>query len=297
MTPSPSSVQAVVVTYLPRAETVDNLRALTSQLEAVVVVDNSPVESSAAVLAEIERLPRVQVVRNGRNLGIAAALNRGIQIARQSGREWVATFDQDSCVTPGFFAGLLAAYGQCPDREQVALVSPAFVYPEAPAPAKPDTEPPPETSLILTAMTSGSLIRTEVFAKLGGYDEDLFIDYVDYDHCLRMQAAGYRLRRANRVFLQHRLGTPQKHRLLGREIAIKAHSAWRRYYITRNRLLVYRRYALQFPRWCLHDFGWFFLELGKVLVFEADKLTKLRNILKGLIHGILGKTGPRLPPS
>jgi rhamnosyltransferase len=169
-------------------------------------------------------------------------------------------------------------------------------YPESNEYELPNATRLPEFSFVRTAMTSGSLIRTEVFTRLGFYDEAMFIDYVDYDHCLRAQAAGYRLLRANRVLLHHRLGAAQKHTVFGREIAIKVHSAWRRYYITRNRILVYRRYALRFPRWCLYDFGWSVLELGKVLVFESDKLAKLRNMLQGLTHGLLGKTGPLLPP-
>jgi len=295
MTERLSSVQAVVVAYHPRAEMLVNLHALTGQLDRVVVVDNTPGDAGGATLREIETLRHVTVIRNRQNLGIATALNCGIQVAIQSGAEWVATFDQDSCVTPHFFQGLLAAYQQCPSRDAVALVAPLLFYPESNEYELPQTNLP-ESSFISRAMTSGALIRTSVFAQVGFYDEGLFIDYVDYDHCLRMQAAGYRLLRANCVLLHHRLGTAQKHSLLGREISIKAHSAWRRYYITRNRLIVYRRYALKFPGWCLHDFGWLLLELGKVLVFEPDKLAKLRNILKGACHGVLGKTGALLRP-
>ena len=292
----PDNVCAVVVTYHPQSLLRSNLEQLSLQVAEVVVVDNGSGTATAELLRIIEAEFGIRVVRNGCNLGIAAALNIGIKHAIAGGYQWIATFDQDSEVTPGFIDGLLAAYQNCPDREHVALIAPNLFYPESNESELKQTGPLPEFTHIRSAITSGSLIRADVFAKAGYYDEPMFIDYVDYDFNLRLQTKGFKLIRANRVLLHHRLGTAEKHSLLGRDISIKSHSAWRRYYITRNRVIVYRRFGLRFPGWCLHDFGWFFLELGKVLVLESSKLAKVQNILKGLWHGLIGKTGHMLPP-
>jgi rhamnosyltransferase len=291
-------VCAVVVTYNPGARTIENLRALTSQVQAIVV-DNTPGRScaDAEVLHAIEQMDSVRLIRNRQNLGIAVALNQGIREVLKSGYQWVATFDQDSKITPRFFDDLLKAYHNYPASERVALVAPLMYYPESKEIEVTNADQLPESSLVRTAMTSGSLIRTEVFTKHGFYDEALFIDYVDYEHCLRVQRAGYQLLRANRVLLHHRLGTVKTYQLFGRELSVKTHNAWRHYYITRNRLLIYRHYGFTFPRWCLYDFGWFFLELGKVIAFEPAKAATIRNILKGIVHGLIGKTGPLVHPS
>ena len=136
-----------------------------------------------------------------------------------------------------------------------------------------------------------------MFAKHGFYDEAWFMDYVDYEYCLRLQRAGYQLLRANHVLLHHQLGTVKTFRLFGTELSIKTHNAWRHYYIARNRLLMYRRYGLTFPGWCLYDFGSFFRELGKVIAFESAEFDITLNILKGIAHGLIGKTGPLVQPS
>jgi rhamnosyltransferase len=238
----------------------------------------------------------VQLIRNGQNLGIAVALNRGIREVIKAGYQWVATFDQDSAITPRFFEGLLNAYHNHPARERVALVAPLMYYPESNEMEVANAEQLPESSVVWTAMTSGSLIRTEVFTNHGFYDEALFMDYVDYEHCLRVRRAGYQLLRVNRVHLHHRLGAVKTFQLFGRDLSVKTHDAWRHYYITRNRLLMYRRYGFAFPRWCLYDLGWFFLDLGKVMAFESAKFAIILNILKGVVHGLIGKTGPRVPP-
>jgi hypothetical protein len=60
---------------------------------------------------------------------------------------------------------------------------------------------------------------------------------------------------------------------------------------------MYRRYGFAFPRWCLYDFGWFFLELGKTFVFEPAKFAVIRNTLRGVAHGLIGKSGPLVHPS
>ena len=118
-------VCAVVVTYNPGAKTLENVRALTAQVPAIVV-DNTPSPSCAKrdVLEAIEQMDSVHLIRNRQNLGIAAALNRGIQEVINSGYQWVATFDQDSTITPRFFDGLLNALQSYPPRERVALVAP-----------------------------------------------------------------------------------------------------------------------------------------------------------------------------
>lgn len=284
-------VCAVVVTYQPPATVMENVTRLLEQFSLVVVVDNGSNTESAAVLSSLEREKRCHLIRNAKNLGIASALNQGLRLAIAEGFGWVATFDQDSTITPGFVQGLLHAYDSCPFRDRVALIAPGVTYPES-NPKNSSATTAPDFELIRVALTSGSLFRTGVLTTVGYYDESLFIDYVDYDFCLRLQKAGYALIRANRAVLQHRLGTAETHSLLGRTFTLKSHSAWRRYFITRNRVILYRRYCFSFPAWCLHDLMWFFAELAKIILFEQAKAAKLASVAKGLIHGLIGKTGP-----
>lgn len=291
--PSEQNIWAVVVTFHPTAQTVENLCALTAQVSAIVV-DNTPGPTATPVIQEIQKMDRVEVLRLGENQGIATALNRGIQASIQRGASWVATFDQDSTVTPGFFAGLNGVIANAPHRDSIGLIAPQMFYPETNEyELGPKLADLPEITVVRTALTSGSLIRTKAFTRVGFYDETLFIDYVDYEHGFRLQRAGYCLVRANRVLLHHHLGTSQTRRWLGREITVKAHSPWRRYYITRNRLITYRRHGGRFPGWMLRDAAWFFLELGKIILVEDQKVAKLRAIGRGFWDGVRGRTGSR----
>src|SRR5258707_15749312 len=94
-------VFAVVVTYNPPVSLLDNMEALAQQAAHVAVIDNGTVGEPAKLLQAFESRKGFTVIRNGKNLGIAAALNAGIHRGIESGAPWTATFDQDNTITPG----------------------------------------------------------------------------------------------------------------------------------------------------------------------------------------------------
>jgi rhamnosyltransferase len=290
---SATQICAVVVSYNPPLVLLDNIVRLGRKTSKILIIDNGSGQSSSALLAELQRIQGVHVFPKGKNEGIGNALNFGIRFAIEAGYEWVATFDQDSTIDDDFFVQQFSALATCPFKDRVALISPRHV---SPGTALEDLNGP-EYDSINVAMTSGSLIRSSVFKRVGFYDESMFIDYVDFDFCLRLQKAGYKIIRAPRAILHHRLGTAEAHFFLGKKISIKTHSAWRRYYIMRNRVLMYRRYALRFPLWCLNDLIWLGLDLTKIVLFESEKGSKLFNVIKGILHGLAGKTGTCVAPS
>jgi rhamnosyltransferase len=289
-TAPPPLVCALVITFRPSSSLLENLETLRCQVKEVVLIDNGSGSEFAPLLEDAARSPCVRVIRNPTNLGIAAALNQGIRYAIDAGYAWVATFDQDSTVTAGLFTAMLSDLEKFADEERVALIAPMICRSWEEYETLSKRRPRP-CFFTRTAMSSGSLIRTSVFASAGFYDESFFMDYVDYDFCLRLGEQGWKIIGTNNAFLIHRLGTAQINAFLGLRFTTRTHSALRRYYIMRNRITVYRRHAFSAPLWCLHDFLWIFLELAKVILFEADRPAKLRNVLRGVVDGLRGIGG------
>src|ERR1700733_139844 len=170
-----SSVCAVVVSYNPSPEILENISALRCQVNSIVVVDNGSTEPNLAMLRGGRSKYDFELIENGCNLGIAAALNVGVREVKAKGCFWAALFDQDSCVEPGFIDFMLQAFKDAPRPSEVGVLCPILF--DSPTGMLLPVQRSEEGE-ILAAMTSGSMIPVEVFDHMGTFSEPLFIDYV-----------------------------------------------------------------------------------------------------------------------
>jgi rhamnosyltransferase len=228
----------------------------------------------------------VETIWNGQNLGIAAGLNAGIDRALASGQySWIATFDQDSLAPPDFAANIFAAYSVCPFRESVAMIGASYDL----AMREPVSQPSRNELVfreVKTLMTSGSFLKSSVFAACGQFDESLFMDYVDHEFCLRLRQHGFKVIQATNAVLAHRLGSPTSHRFLGKRFLVSNHTSVRRYSNARNRLIVYRRYLASDTLWVLQDILRWFREVAKIVLVERNRGEKLACLARGCRDGI-----------
>lgn len=283
------SVCAVIVTYNPQPTFIDNIVAVAEQVGHVVVVDNGSCGETQQHLQELETRLGCKVIRNHQNLGIAAALNLGVNHAIEAGFDWIATFDQDSHVSDGFISQMLETYQQAAHPEKVAIVAPTYVDRESGIRVQSTQRSNGE---IITTMTSGSMIPTSAIQVLGAFDESLYMDYVDTDFCLRARQKGMLIPQSPAV-LSHSLGRTTFHRFLGIRFGVTNHSANRRYYITRNRLRLLKRYAADWP-WVWREIKAMLLQSAKVVLIEDDKGRKIRAMVAGTFDGLSGKVGKRV---
>ena len=295
------STCAVVVSYHPAAELIENVAALLDQVDEVVIVDNGSGAETKELLERLGGYPNVSVIYNRENLGIAAALNTGVRHAKAAGHQWVATFDQDSKVTPGMIMTMLQVYDAYPEKEKVASLSPRYWHKKTGkvygnSPDSPDKEVLPYAE-VLVVMTSGNLIKSSIFDVVGYFNEALFIDYVDNEFCLRCSVHGYRILEVKDAILEHSIGYPTQHKFLWKNPISSNHSVLRRYYIARNSIYIYRKFMFTHPMWVLKD-AYGLLKVVTVLVlFEADRKQKLAAIIRGVMHGLSGRMGKFSGPS
>ena len=144
---------------------------------------------------------------------------------------------------------------------------------------------------VISEITSGNLVKCNVFDKVGYFEDKLFIDYVYHEFCLRLNKNGYKLIQVENAYLLHQLGSSSKKNLIIKQVEYTNHSYIRRYYITRNRIYVWKKYFRKFPKFILKDINGAFKEVIKIIFFESDKKLKLKMILKGCRDGLLNKYG------
>ena len=283
-------VCAVIVTYHPSAAMLENLQNVLAEVHGLVVVDNGSGANELNGLRTASRDFCFHLIENGENLGIAEALNQGVRWAKDNGYPWVLLFDQDSTTRDRFVDAMLKTWLSHPKREGIACIHPRYMHPElgytAVAPRAPDGS-------LAWCMTSGALMPTWIFDKIGWFASEFFIDWVDIEYCFRIRAAGYLIAESCEAILLHDPGHSAPSSVLGFCFWPSHHSPLRRYYMSRNRLVVFRKYLFTLPRWTFQAMYEAFRDMAKCFLGESERPRKFRNFLLGTWDGLTGRMGQR----
>lgn len=237
------------------------------------------------MIEEIISNPKVKYVANESNKGIAFALNQASKIALKEKNDFLLAMDQDSIADKD----LIINYKRFlidTDRKQIGILAPTIQY-------LPDvaTKPIPIEKEVKVAITSGCLLNLNSYLQTGPFKAELFIDYVDFEYCLRLRKSGFKIIQLSDAKISHNLGELEKRNFIFRMIYITHHSPIRYYYRTRNRLYVGMRYFIRFPSFAIVDSFIFLNEVVKLIFYENEKLKKLKMISLGLLDFFFGKYG------
>jgi len=284
------AVCAVIVTYHPSHSMVQHFQEVSAQVDKLVIVDNASNADELQLLRGTSERQHCRLLENTENLGIAEALNQGIRIAREYGFQWVLLLDQDSHLTERFVDGMFETWAAHPQRDGLAAIHPRYVDPktgsQSPVRRAGDGGP-------VSSMTSGALMPTWIFDEIGWFASDYFIDCVDTEYSFRIRAAGYAIADSTRAELSHATGDAQICKILGFSFHPTHHSLARRYYMSRNRVVLFRQYLSIFPGWTLASMYDGMRDTLKCLIGEPNRATKLRYILLGTWDGLTGRLGRR----
>ncbi len=264
-----AEVCAAIITYNPDTEFERAVRILRPQVGRLVVVDNHSqppiVERLRALADEFD----FSLIENPDNYGIGTGLNQSIEWIRQNANcDFVLFFDQDSFISETFVVEMTSEYRKHTEREKVFVVMPKIVFQRTGA-----TYVHPATQgRYLVAQTSGSLMPLRVFKEEGLYRQDLFIDYVDYEFCLRAASHGWKIVYCESAVLQHDPGRAKQFSIFGiKKVTTTNHSPVRRYYLMRNGIWTVRQYAALYPRWAMGHAWQMMKEMVRVLIFEHNR--------------------------
>ncbi len=252
----------------------ENISAVIVQCAHVYLVDNGSnnIDEVKKLLNQYNH-SKVSVLCNMENQGISKALNQLASEAQKGGFDWILTLDQDS-VAPSNIIEEFEKYTNnlntgmlCPvicDRNKGVVVEAKDNYKE-----------------IDECITSGSLLNIKAWRKIGGFDESMFIDGVDFDICYRLRKNGYKILCIQSVVLLHELGRIVYHRFIFWKVLVKNHSAFRKFYIARNTVYLARKEHTNIIKAILQNVKLFLI----VVCYEDDKWKKSKKILQGTIDG------------
>jgi rhamnosyltransferase len=294
----PIHVCAVLVTYHPDGEFPRRLGSVAQQVGAIVIVDNGSTDAEVTMLRECALDPAIALVLNSENLGVARALNIGIQRAASLGYSWVLLVDQDSRIESDMAETLWSILESFPDRERLAIVGSNFWEKHRRSPKAHEFDScGAQWEEVEAVITSGSLLSLAAYSRIGPFREDFFIDYVDTEYCARARAQGYRALKTRRPLMFHSIGKPTQHRMLWMKKWTSNHSADRRYYLARNHTVMLResgKYIL--GSWALVSVASCFRSWKRIALYEHSKGSKMAAVFLGWLDGVRGIMGPRRRP-
>ncbi len=276
-----------VILFNPQPSVISNIGTYFSSLDLLILVDNSPVKD-LVLLDRLRQNPGKLVYKwLGCNEGVASALNIACRIAIENECEWLLTMDQDSRFNESGAASLFQLTGPVRDRHAgVGIITPYHRVNEVFIEWHEE-----KFSVIPATMTSGNLLYLRAWSSIGGFEEKLFIDYVDFEFCLRLRKNGFQVIQVNQIYLEHSLGDFRIKNFFGRKVGISNHNFIRRYYITRNKLYTIRKYFHFDRSFCLVILKSLLGDGLRVLFYEKDRYRKLRAMFTGMLHFMFNRYG------
>jgi GT2 family glycosyltransferase len=254
-------------------------------VDEIIVVDNASTDRSVEVIRQ--HFPQVKLLRLPKNGGPCVARNAGVRAARN---RFVLAVDNDAVLLKDTLGKLQEALSNRPDA---VAVQPRSVYANEPDRVHynggrfhyvglyslrnfgvPLAEAQGEGVLDVDGLIAICILfDSDAFLQVGGYDENLFILFEDFDLSMRLRIAGYKLLAVESAIVKHKGGTP------GISFRGDEYPKFRAYYHSRNRWLVlYKNYSIRtliagLPGAILYELAWavFTIKEGHFLVHLAGK--------------------------
>lgn len=274
---------AGIITYNPTLTDVSTcLEALCNQVERVIIVDNAS-KNVKGLQEVVSKYANVTLVKNSQNIGFAKALTQVFEWAKSQGFNWVLTLNDDSVVPSNMiseYKKILENQGNLVNQKNAKNSKIAIVC-----------------SLLKNRLdgtilhskchedeciTSGSLTSVEAWQEIGGFDEWLEIDGVDFDFSRRLVRAGWKIVECQNVIMEHQIGKARSINLIIKHPIVWNHNANRKYYIARNMQVVdYKMGTYSYVK----SLRAVVRDMIFVVLWEKNKFAKIRAMIRGFKDG------------
>jgi len=284
---------AVIVNWNLKDDTIACIRSVQNAglpPENIILVDNGSVDNSVSAIRKV--FSSIIIIKNMENLGFAGANNIGIDHALTKQAEWVFLLNNDTVVSPTFFADI-----QCVHKDvQARVYAPRINYFDEPGQVwylghvhiagtlfsrtilKKNSDIENKIAVPIDfASGCGVLIHREIFETVGVFDPSFFMYGEDADLMWRIRQAGYSIFAVPKAVMWHKVS-----RSAGKD------SPATRYWKTRNQIRFYRLHAFGAKKWLMfglstvRTIGFFFYDMF------VGKRYLLLPLARGWFDGWLG---------
>ncbi|RHP51228.1 glycosyltransferase [Clostridiaceae bacterium AF31-3BH] len=294
---------AGIVLYNPEIERLFmEIESVLPQVELICLCDNGSANISR-IEDRIGENEKIVIIKNENNLGIGTASNQICAYAEINGFDWVLMLDHDT-ICP---VNLVSTYNKYINDELLGMLCPNVVDKEI-ARNQYNSLGDGEVEYVKRCIQSATFVKISAWKKCRGYNEWMFIDFVDFDFCKRMEINGFRIARCKTLTVDHQLGKREKTR--NADFFMKLYnktgksifkyftyknefSELRTFYCARNNIAYIKLFANYIDT--KKEWRIFFYRIFKKVVRSKNRLMIIRETIKGTYSGLKTKMEPYKP--
>jgi rhamnopyranosyl-N-acetylglucosaminyl-diphospho-decaprenol beta-1,3/1,4-galactofuranosyltransferase len=294
-------IASIIVTF-NRKELLKNcLKSLINQTllpDLILIIDNASTDGTENLLKEEPWLNRndIEIILLNKNTGGSGGFFTGLKNAFDRGYDWIWLMDDDALPHPEalekvvnvanhpsniYGSTAVSGHHLCWPMSLLSNKKERIIY---------ATDLPTIAEVEFIPFL-GFLIHRSLIARIGLPEKDFFITADDVEYCQRAKNAGAKCLLAANSLIEHPPSTDYPMDLLWRKIWCLQLPPWKRYYDTRNRLLLAKKhYGLAYYYQTIPGS---LIRLTGALLFEKHRKAQLWAFMAGFIDGLLGRKGMR----
>lgn len=270
------TVGSCTVLYNPNESVLTNLNSYSNCVDVSVVVDNSDTKNE--ISQSLKNDPNFIYIDMDGNKGIAAALNKGIEYLNSKNIDFALTMDQDSLFPTKYYPNILKLVNKY--KTDYSVIGLNFNQ---------DNGSLDKIIEVPYWITSGNFVNISDFMSVGGFMNELFIDYVDFELGYKFKKNGFKICYLKDFSLKHTIGNPIEIHLFGKTYYAMNHSPIRYYYRYRNAYYLYHFVDRQFFK--KEYYKEMIVNTLKMLIYEKNQKVKFSMIRKGIQDAKCKKMG------
>lgn len=270
------TVGSCTVLYNPNESVLTNLNSYSNCVDVSVVVDNSDTKNE--ISQSLKNDPNFIYIDMDGNKGIAAALNKGIEYLNSKNIDFALTMDQDSLFPTKYYQDIMKLVDKY--KEEYSVIGLNFNQ---------ENGGLDEIIEVPYWITSGNFVNISDFMSVGGFMNELFIDYVDFELGYKFKKNGFKICYLKDFSLKHTIGNPIEIHLFGKTYYAMNHSPIRYYYRYRNAYYLYHFVDRQFFK--KEYYKEMIVNTLKMLIYEKNQKVKFSMIRKGIQDAKCKKMG------
>ena len=284
---------SVVVAYNPEYnKLLDLCQVLSNSDITTVLIDNSDIDKIE--FTEISKISKIHIINLFDNFGIAKAQNIGINYALTQNADAIIFFDQDSQIDSSFLSNLIAPLS----NENISICAPVFIDfdSEIQLPVisinkfglisySNNFQKKLDNKIVIS---SGLIVKSEIFNLVGLMNEEYFIDYVDTDFCFRCFARNIKINVVPNAVMKHPVGDKMVKIF---DFYFFIHNPQRVYYQIRNCFLFSSKNYVPLLFRLREIISLAFHQFFLMCFYYKNRLYYLKAFYYGFLHGLIGKSG------